>query len=332
MNDWTLDDILGGPDGSITAHALEGERATRIRGVASIGDATTDDLAFCIWDPERAAEAVSVSNAGIILCRNDLRGTVSPRPNALLVFMEQPRLAFVRFAARLERETRKRDSAGAPLIAATAVIDPAARLGAGCAIGEFTMIGPGCEIGENTVIHNRVTLVRNCRIGANCVIQSGVTLGESGFAYERYEDGSLERFPHFRGVVVGDNVEICANTNIAGGSLTDTVIGAGTKIDAMVHIAHNVQIGRDCMLTAGTIIGGSVAIGDSTWMGLNSTVKHRVTIGANVVVGAAACVLKDVPDGDVVAGVPAKSIKPRVTTDELFLMAGQKAEAEPARG
>jgi UDP-3-O-[3-hydroxymyristoyl] glucosamine N-acyltransferase len=134
----------------------------------------------------------------------------------------------------------------------------------------------------------------------------------------------LEKFPHFKGVVIGDNVEICANTNIARGSLTDTVIGSGTKIDAMVHIAHNTKVGNNCQLTAGTVIGGSASVGDCCWTGLNCTIKDHVKLGMNVIVGAGACVIRDVVDGDVVAGVPAKSIKEKISESNVFLMAGQE--------
>ncbi len=217
-----------------------------------------------------------------------------------------------------------------PRVAATARIAPSATLAADCRVGEYTVIGEHCSVGPRTVIHDRVVLRPNTRIGADCVIQSGVTLGEDGFAYERNEDGSLEKFPHVKGVVLEDGVEVSANCSVARGSLTDTVIGAGTKLDALVHVAHNVRIGRNCMLTAGTIIGGSTTLGDSCWTGLNSTIRDRIAVGSNVIVAAGACVLKPVPDGDVVAGVPAKSIKERVTTSETFLMAGQDQKDPPA--
>jgi UDP-3-O-[3-hydroxymyristoyl] glucosamine N-acyltransferase len=185
------------------------------------------------------------------------------------------------------------------------------------------MIGPNCVVGDNTKIHDRVVLWQNCRLGKNCTIQSGVTIGEDGFAFERHDNNKLSKFPHFMGVIIGDNVEICANTSIARGSLTDTVVGDGTKIDAMVHIAHNAKIGKNCQLTAGTTIGGSAIIGDHCWTGLNSTIKDHATIGDNVIVGAGACVINDVPDGDIVAGVPAKSIKHKASGRNAFLMAGQ---------
>jgi UDP-3-O-[3-hydroxymyristoyl] glucosamine N-acyltransferase len=106
------------------------------------------------------------------------------------------------------------------------------------------------------------------------------------------------------------------------------VIGEGTKVDALVHIAHNVIVGRNCELTAGTIIGGSTTLGDTCWTGLNSTLKDNIRLGNNVIVASGASVIHDVPDGDIVAGVPAKSIKHKVNSDQLFLMAGQKEEQE----
>ncbi len=105
--------------------------------------------------------------------------------------------------------------------------------------------------------------------------------------------------------------------------MKNTVICDGTKIDALVHVAHNVNVGRNCSLTAGTVIGGSTIIGERCWLGLNCTLKHKIRIGRKVIVGSGASVICDVPDEDIVAGVPAKSIKYKVNSEQLFLMAEQ---------
>lgn len=316
---WGILDIMAGEEDE---YFIEGNKDKRITNVSSITEANDSDLTFCSWSGEKAYKFIAESDAGIILCKMDLKGFIHPRKGAAIVFLNNPRLAFVRFANKIQTQNRR--SMRRTRISPTAVIARNVSIGTNCSIGNFVSIGENCVIGDNTVIRDRVTLAQNCRIGKNCLIQSGVTLGEDGFAYERHNDNGLERFPHFRGVVIGDNVEICANTNIARGSLTDTVIGDGTKIDAMVHIAHNVKIGRNCQLTGGTVIGGSAVLGDCCWTGLNCTIKNKVTVGNNVIIGAGACVIHDVADGDIVAGIPAKSIKEKVTTSEIFLMAGQR--------
>jgi UDP-3-O-[3-hydroxymyristoyl] glucosamine N-acyltransferase len=201
-------------------------------------------------------------------------------------------------------------------------ISDTARINRTCAVGNFSVIDEGCVVGKNTIIGDRVSL-QHCVIGDNCIIQSGVSVGEDGFAYERNESLELEPFPHFGKVIIGNNVEISTNCSIARGSLKDTVLHDGTKIDALVHVAHNVNIGRNCSLTAGTIIGGSTTIGDTCWLGLNSTVKHKLKIGNKVIIGSGASVIDNIPDEDIVAGVPARSIKHKVNSDQLFLMAGQ---------
>lgn len=305
---------------------LEGHKAKRINSIAPIEEAGPDDLAFCSAEGEKASQLVSKSKAGIILCHNSLKGVVRPQSGSLLVFVDNPRLTFVHFVNVALQKEKQTGSGGMTNIAKTASISPDAKIGRNCTIGNFVVIGVNCAIGDNTEIHDHVTLVQNCKLGSNCVIQSGVTMGEDGFAYERHLSSELEKFPHFGGVIIGNGVEIDANCSIARGSLSDTIIGDATKLDALVHIAHNVKIGKICQLAAGTIIGGSATLGDSCWTGLNSTIKNKITIGDNVLVGAGACVIKDVPDGDIVAGVPAKSIKSKVSSKETFQMAGQQLE------
>ena len=181
------------------------------------------------------------------------------------------------------------------------------------------------SIGNNTIIESKANL-QNCKVGDNCSIQPNTTIGSDGFAFERADDTlDLEKFPHYGKVVIENDVEIFANCSIARGSLSDTIIGQGTKIDALCHIAHNVNIGKNTELTAGTIVGGSTTIGNNCWLGLNSTIKNKIKIGDQVIVGSGSSVIYDIVDEDIVAGVPAKSIKKKVTAnkEKLFLMAGQ---------
>lgn len=329
--------LLSGLD--IRYETWDGKSTKTVRGVASLADACKDDLSFCSSNGEYGAYLISKSDAGVILCKKSVQDFISnygynpykPHKNKAkanhgkqqLILVDNPRLAFIRIVNRLKnkKEEEKKMFIG---ISPTAVISESAKIGANCQIGNFVVIGDNCSIGDNTVIADRVSLVQNCDISRDCVIQSGATIGSDGFAFERDHDSlDLEGFPHLSGVRIGNNVEICANTSIARGSLSDTVIGDGTKLDALVHVAHNVVIGRNCELTAGTIIGGSTTIGDTSWMGLNCTLKNKINVGSRVIVGCGAAVIKDVADEDIVAGVPAKSIKNKVSSDQLFLMAGQ---------
>jgi UDP-3-O-[3-hydroxymyristoyl] glucosamine N-acyltransferase len=166
----------------------------------------------------------------------------------------------------------------------------------------------------------------NFQQGKNCIIHPSVVIGDAGFSFTRDKETlELTRKPHHYSVEIGNNVEIGANSNIARGSYTDTVIGDGTKIDALVHIGHNAKIGKNCIIVAGAVVGGSTQIGDNCWIGMNASLKNRIKVGNGVIVGAGSYVSNDVNDGDIVAGVPAKSIKhkTRLTTDELFFMSGR---------
>lgn len=313
--EWDIEVLLSKED---IVSRSEGSKI-KIKNVSSINEATENDLSFCYYDGEKAASLISKSNAGVILCKNSLEGIVHPKSGRQqFFFMDNPRLVFVRLMAQI---CMKKKMTG---ISRHAIVSESAKIGSGAYIGDNTVVGDNCIIGDNTIICERVSLVQNCNLGNSCIIQPGVTLGADGFAFERFESGELIRFPHIGNVRIGNNVEICANTNVARGSLSDTIIGNGSKVDAMVQIAHNVAIGENCEITTGTIIGGSTKVGDMTWTGLNSTLKDNIKIGKSVLIAAGAVVIRDVEDEDVVAGVPAKSIKEKVKTDMRFLMAGQQ--------
>jgi UDP-3-O-[3-hydroxymyristoyl] glucosamine N-acyltransferase len=306
-----------------------GDFKKTFRNVATIEQGKEEDLCYCSFDGEEALSLISKSNAGIILCKGSLEKAIAQNhrfsdlsKDQQLIFVENPRAAFIKVINKIYYSDNKNIG-----ISPTAIISSKANIGTNCYIGHNVVIGEDCTIGDRTVISDRAVIVKRCLIGNNCLIEPGVTIGADGFAYERDKETlELERFPHIGGVIIGDNVEICANSSIARGSISDTVIGDGTKLDALVHVAHNVIIGRNCELTAGTIIGGSTTVGDTSWMGLNCTLKNKIRIGNKVIVGAGACVIHDVPDEDIVAGVPAKSIKHKVISDKLFLMAGQRSD------
>src|SRR5918997_40059 len=321
-------------------YRLVGNIKKTFRSIATIQQGKEDDLCYCSFDGEEAVSRISKSRAGIILCKNSLKEFLDQyyqiRKNNTqykhqIVLVDNPRAAFIKIINKIfnidKRSILGSGDGGSTGISPTAIISESATIGSNCYIGNYAVVGKDCEIGSNTIISDRAVIVQKCKIGNNCLIEPGVTIGADGFAYERDpETLELERFPHIKGVKIGNNVEICSNSSIARGSLSDTIIGDGTKLDALVHVAHNVVIGKNCELTAGTIIGGSTTVGNTCWTGLNCTLKDNIKLGNNVIVASGASVIRDVQDQDIVAGVPAISIKEKVTTNQLFLMSGQQEQ------
>ncbi len=275
------------------------------KGLSTLNSGKSWDVSFCSSEEYKGMLSISQSNAGVILCKKSMEGLVYPnhKEGQLLIFVDNPRLEFTRLAKRITLALPKVG------ISKSSVIANSAKIGRDCYIGDYVVIGDDCTVGNNTIIESKANL-QNCKVGDNCSIQPNTTIGSDGFAFERADDTlDLEKFPHYGKVVIENDVEIFANCSIARGSLSDTIIGQGTKIDALCHIAHNVNIGKNTELTAGTIVGGSTTIGNNCWLGLNSTIKNKIKIGDKVIVGSGSSVIYDVVDEDIVAGVPAKSIR-----------------------
>jgi UDP-3-O-[3-hydroxymyristoyl] glucosamine N-acyltransferase len=190
-------------------------------------------------------------------------------------------------------------------IHATAVIHPEAAIGKNVFIGSHTYIGK-CTIGENTFIYGNCYLYNNTIVGNNVTIHAGTVIGADGFGYSKNEAGEFVKFPHIGGVIIEDNVDIGANTCIDRGSLGNTHIKQGAKIDNLVHIAHNVIIGKNSAIIAHAMIGGSTVIDDDAWVAPNVAIRDLVTIGKNATIGLGAIVTKSIPANETWMGNPAK--------------------------
>lgn len=177
---------------------------------------------------------------------------------------------------------------------------------------ESAIIAPGATIGPRTVIGPYAVIARGVTVGADCVIGPHATVGLDGFGYTHNDDWTWTHKPHKGGVVIADDVHIGAHANVHQGTFEPTRIGRGTRVDAHVHVAHNVQIGERCIVVSGAMIAGSCVIEDDVWVGLSACIHQHRTIGAKALVGMGAVVIRDVPPGQKWAGNPARCINAEV--------------------
>lgn len=192
-------------------------------------------------------------------------------------------------------------------IHANADIHPTAKIGEGCSVGAFTTIGENVVVGANSIIGRNVSL-RSTRMGEGCVIHDGVRIGQEGFGFAMGRTGHV-KVPQLGGVVLGDFVEIGSNTCIDRGAGPNTVIGNGTKIDNLVQIGHNVEIGQHCVIVSQTGIAGSTKLDDFVVIGGQVGISGHVRIGAAARVAAGSGVIKDIPPHNSVGGYPAVNIR-----------------------
>ena len=195
-----------------------------------------------------------------------------------------------------------------PGIHKSAFIHPHAKLGQNVFIANNSSVG-ACKIGNDVKIYPNVVINDNVLIGNNVTIKAGAVLGFEGFGYERDEANNLMKFPQLGNLIIHDNVEIGANTCIDKGSLSDTIIGFNTKINNLCHIAHNVVIGKNVVITAQVNVSGSTIIEDDVWVAPNASFRGHQRIGKGATIGMGSVVTKDVPAGETWLGSPAKKVE-----------------------
>lgn len=282
-------------------YRIDGPADREIGRAMPIHEATEPtDVTFCSRAGEAGLALICETGAGVVLCAESSDVSTLDAPGRTFVAVADPRLAFLRIVGRFFADKPERG------IHPTAVVDGGAAVAEDVYIGPFAWIAKDCTVGEGSVIHAHVSLYPKTRIGRNVTIHAGTVIGADGYGYQRNERGELEKFPHIGGVVIEDDVEIGSNTSIDRGTLGDTVLRQGARIDNQVHIAHNVIVGRHAAVIANAMIGGSTTIGDGAWIAPSACVRDRLSIGANATVGLGAVVVKDVPDGATVIGAPAR--------------------------
>ena len=297
-----------------TGGTIVGDSAVRVSGVAPLDRATAADLS--LLSHEKYAGAFLESRAGVVLVTADLAGW--PGAPAVRVIVSNPYDALVAllprfyvpapFAPGVHSTAVVADDAvlGRDVrVDAYAVIGAGADIGDGAWIGPHAVVGDGVSVGAGTRLYPHVVLYSGARVGERSILHAGVRIGSDGFGYA-FRDGVHNRIPHVGRCLVGNDVEIGANSAIDRGSIDDTVIGDGTKIDNLVHVAHNVRIGRLCLLMAQVGVAGSVRLEDGAILAGQVGVAGHHTIGKGAILAAQAGVFGDVPAGETWSGYPAR--------------------------
>lgn len=287
-----------------------GDADLEIERVDTLEAAGPDELSF-LTSP-RYLDRARASRAAALLVPRDLEGLERSR-----IEVENPYLALAVILTELNPPPRVE-----PGVHPTAEIDPSARLADDVAVGAFSSIGPGSRLAPGVVVHSHVAIGADCRLGARCVVHpmvsiyagtllgadvivhSGVVLGADGYGYTQSAEGHV-KIPQVGRVVIEDEVEIGANSTVDRAMLATTRVGAGTKIDNLVMVAHNVQVGRRCLLIAQVGVAGSARLGDDVVLAGQVGVAGHMDVGDGVRVASKSAIFKKAEPGSRLAGIPA---------------------------
>ena len=302
---------LGQIASSLGARLENGSPETEITGVAGIEEARAGQLTF-VANPKYAAAARKTGAAAVIV------GEDFPAVAPATLRSKNPYLAFAR-AVELFYQPPKHE----PGVHPTAVIDGSAKIGANAHIGAYVVIADGVELGKNAVLLPHVVIYRgvtigdhffahahavvreDCRLGNNVVLQNGVVVGSDGFGFAKDDAGHWHKILQSGPAIVGDNVEIQANSCIDRASVGETYIASGVKIDNLVQVGHGSRVEEDTLLCAQVGLAGSTEIGRNTILAGQVGVAGHCRVGDNVVITAQSGTHGDVPSGSMLSGSPA---------------------------
>jgi len=336
----------GGEGGhALTANAIAhlvrgeliGDAALVVESIAPLDRARPDQLSFC--GSAKYGALMAASAAGVILVSAETAAL--PSTAGARIVVDKPHDALLSLIPKFYRLPARAPGIHAtaiigpgvtigevPSIGAYVVIDAGATLGDRVTIGPGSVVGSGAQLGDDVQLYAGVTVYANVRLGRRVIIQSGARIGADGFGYV-FRDGKHDKIPHVGGCMLDDDVEVGANTTIDRGSIDDTVVGAGTKIDNLVQIAHNVRIGRLCLLMAQVGVAGSVRIEDGCILAGQVGVSGHHTIGKGATLAAQSGVFGDIPPGETWSGYPARPHKEALRAQAaLFKLAGMMRRLE----
>lgn len=312
----------------------EGDLARPLTGAAALDSAGATEVAFL--DSERNARQALASKAGCLLAPSSVS-----LPGKTVIRVKNPRSAMARavglFHPAPPRQPGIHPAAvmgdgvvigGDVSIGGGAVIGDQAEIGARSSVGAGCVVGERSVLGEDCVLYPRVTLYPDVRLGSRVILHSGSVIGSDGFGYV-YENGRYAKFPQAGTLEIADDVEVGANTTIDRGALGPTRIGRGTKIDNLVQIAHNVQIGENCVIASQTGISGSVVIEDSVVIAGQVGIGDHARVGKGAVLGGQCGILphKVVRAGETAWGTPARPLKQYLKQQALAARLSKQADS-----
>ena len=291
-------------------------RRLMLRGIAPLQTAAPDEVSFL--DNRKYAAALAETRAGAVIVHPEMAERVPP--SAVPIVVNEPYVAWSRVAALFHPMPPAVPGVHrSAVVAPDAKVDPSAEIGPLSVIGARAEIGPRCRIGPAAVIGEGVVLGADCRIGVHVslshallgqrvIVYPGARIGQDGFGFALHEEGFIS-VPQLGRVVLEDDVEVGANTTIDRGSLHDTLIGAGSRLDNLVQIGHNVRLGRGCVIVSQVGISGSTILEDHVMVAGQAGLTGHLRIGRRARIGAQAGVMADVPAGADVVGSPAQPVR-----------------------
>ncbi|MFN8286100.1 MAG: UDP-3-O-(3-hydroxymyristoyl)glucosamine N-acyltransferase [Chitinophagales bacterium] len=296
---------------------LEGNPDTKVKKLAKIEEADKDS--FCFLANPKYFHYAQTATAGILLCDEKLE--YNPNNISAALRVAEPYAAFQKlmelYASVMNTAKASGVDANSKLgkgvthghnfyLGAFSYVGENVRIGKNVSIYPNCFIGDNAEIGDNTVLYANVSVYHNCKVGNNCIIHSGAVIGADGFGFAPQPDGAYKKIPQTGNVVIGNDVEIGANTCIDRAVIGSTIIGNGVKLDNLIQVAHNVEIGDNTVIAALAGISGSSKLGKNMMVGGQAGITGHLTIAEGVKVQAKAAVISDIPEkGKGVSGVPA---------------------------
>ena len=307
---------------------LEGSPKQKIAGVCGIFPGEKNKISFIA--NTKYLKFFNQTQSSAVIVGLDFKES---KKNINLIKVKEPSLAFIKIAQLFKPKSLNKfgihptsivskDSIFGNKVSlmSNVVIECGTKVGNNVIIGANSYIGEKVVIGNNTNIAPNVSILDNCIIGSNVIIQSGTVVGSDGFGYETINNFH-HKMPHLGCVVIGNDVEIGANCCIDRGTINNTIIKDGSKLDNLIQVAHNVKIGSNTLIAGSVAIGGSTIIGDNVKIAGQVGIIDHLTIGDNAMIGAKSCVMKSVPQDSFYSGSPAiehkKQLKINVSLQRL---------------